>query len=149
MKNHFQIQSYFDKIKFHYETLTDVHFYRVNSLENDHEFTILFKPKVAEKKVNTYDLSRSTWSSLVPRVKLLLEWTQTKVSCSSKSVMNIVLYVLTTTDVYTESPFCRRIKNIGLMSIHVLQDHAEFVSMCTVYEIILSFYIYLQIFSLQ
>lgn len=103
MKNHFQIQSYFDKIKFHYETLTDVHFYRVNS-------HYPLKPKVSEKKVNTYDLSRSTWSSLVPRVKLLLEWTQTKVSCSSKSVMNIVLYVLTTTDVYTESPFCRRIK---------------------------------------
>lgn len=41
MKNHFQIQSYFDKIKFHYET----HFYRVNSLENDHEFTILLNQR--------------------------------------------------------------------------------------------------------
>lgn len=35
------------------------------------------------------------------------------------------------------------------MSIHVLEDHTKFFNMCTVYEIILSFYIYLQIFSLQ
>lgn len=40
-------------------------------------------------------------------------------------------------------------KNIILMSIHVLEDHTKFFNMCTVYEIILSFYIYLQIFSLQ